>query len=115
MKITAIAVGLTMAWVAAGARAADAPAGVDKVYAKNCQSCHAKDATGNPKMVKALKVELAALNLVDADTLKESDDALAKSITEGLNKKMPAYGKKLTAEQVKELVAYVRSLAKPAK
>lgn len=115
MKTIAIAVGLTLVGVAVGARAADAPAGADKVYAKNCQSCHAKDATGNPKMVKALKVELAALNLVDADTLKEGDDALAKSITEGLNKKMPAYGKKLTAEQIKELVGYIRGLAKPAK
>jgi len=115
MKTMTIAVGLTMAWVAAGARAADAPAGVDKVYAKNCQSCHAKDATGNPKMVKALKVELAALDLVDADTLKQSDEALGKTIAEGLNKKMPAYGKKLTAAQIKDLVSYVRSLAKPAK
>jgi len=115
MKTTAVVAGLMVICAAAGAMAAEAPVSIDKVYAKNCLNCHAKDGTGNPKMVKAMKVELAALDLVDADTLKETDDALAQAIADGLNKKMPAYGKKLTAVQIKDLVAYIRGLAKPAK
>jgi mono/diheme cytochrome c family protein len=42
---------------------------------------------------------------------KQSDTELAAIIESGKGK-MPAYGKSLKPEQVKELVAYIRSLAK---
>ena len=104
-------------WLAGSAAAAEktAPAGPVTLYAKNCQSCHAPDAKGNPKMVKALKVEAAQLDLVDEASLKEAEAVWIKDITEGIKPKMPAYGKKLTAEQIKDLVAFIRGLAKPAK
>ena len=108
--MVAAATALTLA---AGAMAADKPATADKVYAKQCAGCHAKDGTGNPKMVKTLKVELADLNLVDEPTQKKADAELIKTVTDGLNKKMPSFAKKLTADQIKEIVAFVRSLAKP--
>ena len=99
--------------LAAGARAADKPATPDQVYAKQCVGCHAKDGSGNPKMVKTLKVELAELNLVDEPSQKKADAELVKTVTDGLNKKMPSFAKKLTASQIQEIVAFVRSLAKP--
>jgi mono/diheme cytochrome c family protein len=48
-----------------------------------------------------------------ADVQKMSDAELAGIIADGKNK-MPAYGKSLKAEDIKGLVAYIRSLA-PAK
>jgi mono/diheme cytochrome c family protein len=50
-------------------------------------------------------------DLSSADVQKQSDDNLATIISAGKGK-MPAYGKSLKAEQVKEVVAYIRSLAK---
>ncbi len=50
-------------------------------------------------------------DLGSAEVQKQSDDELAAIITNGKGK-MPAYGKSLKPEQVKELVAYIRSLAK---
>ena len=95
-----------MLTVTGGALADDA--GVK--FGKSCASCHGKDAKGNEKMAKALKVDGAALNLVDAPTLGKADDALIKIVTAGVGT-MPAYGKKMKAEEIKALVAYLRTLA----
>jgi mono/diheme cytochrome c family protein len=40
-----------------------------------------------------------------------SDEDLSSAIEKGKNK-MPAYGKSLKPDQIKDLVAYIRSLAK---
>ena len=82
-------------------------------YTKTCASCHGKDALGNEKMTKALKADLAALDLLDDATLGQADDALVKTTTDGKGR-MPAYGKKLSPEDIKAIVAWLRS-AKPAK
>ena len=109
-----IATGVAVAvLVAAGAGAADKPATAGQTYAKQCAGCHAKDGTGAPKMAKTLKVELADLNLVDETTQKKADADLIRTITEGLNKKMPSFAKKLAEAQIKDLVAFLRDLAKP--
>jgi len=97
--------------VAGVGHAAPLPMTIDKVYVRNCQACHAKDGTGNPRMLKTLKVEPSALNIVDADTLKKTDTALGRVISDGFEKKMPMYAKKLTEGQIKDLVAYIRTLA----
>jgi mono/diheme cytochrome c family protein len=47
----------------------------------------------------------------DPETKKMSDDELAAIIEKGKNK-MPAYGKSMSAEDIKGMVAYIRSLAK---
>ena len=47
----------------------------------------------------------------DPETKKMSDDELAAVIEKGKNK-MPAYGKSINADDIKALVAYIRSLAK---
>src|SRR6185503_5538827 len=98
-----VAVAVLTALVAGGVLAAEAGS-AEKLYVKSCQSCHGADGKGAAKMAKMLKVELAALNLVDVETQKDSDDQLTTEIADGVNKKMPAYGKKLTALQIKDLV-----------
>ena len=109
---------LLLAAAALTASAADAPAAkadpAAAAYKSKCVACHAKDGTGNPAMVKMFKVKPEAMNLVGKDTLAKKDEELAKTIETGKGK-MPAFPKeKLKDVSVKDLIAYIRSLA-PAK
>ena len=77
------------------------------LYKTKCAACHGADGKGETAIGKANKMR----DLASDDVLKESDADLTTIITNGKNK-MPAYAKSLKPEQVKDLVAYVRSLAK---
>jgi mono/diheme cytochrome c family protein len=106
---------LLLASAALAASAADAPAPkadpAAAAYKSKCASCHAKDGTGNPAMVKMFKLKPADLNLVDEETLARQDEDLAKTIETGKGK-MPAFKKeKLKEISVADLLAYVRSMA----
>lgn len=85
--------------------AADAPDAV-ALYRSKCASCHGKDGKGNAKMAKPLKVEESALSF---EGKKDVDGEFLKATTDGRGK-MPAYGKKLSAEEIKALVDYVHGL-----
>jgi cytochrome c6 len=93
--------GLALAPMAA--RADDASA---KLFQMKCIACHAADGTGNTPVGKTLKIK----DLADPDVQKDTDAAMTDIITMGKDK-MPAYGKALKPDQIKGLVAYVRSLA----
>jgi cytochrome c6 len=80
---------------------ADAAAGAATFKAK-CAGCHGANGQGNPGMKTA--------DLASADVQKKSDADLSGVITNG-KPPMPAY-KTMTPEQVKDLVAYIRSLKK---
>lgn len=84
--------------------AASAPA----LFAKNCSSCHGKDGRA-----KTLKGKLKhARNLNDPEWQdRVSDERIFNSIMNGKGK-MPAYGKKLSEQEIDSLVGYVRSLKK---
>ncbi len=86
---------------------------IKELYKTKCASCHAATGKGNAAMAKAFKVEPAALDLVDLTTKQKTDTELEKIINDGSGK-MPAFKGKIPAAEVKELVAYIRSLA-PAK
>jgi cytochrome c6 len=88
----------------AGARADDDAA---KIYKTNCISCHAADGSGSSTAGKAL----GAKDLRSSEVQKKSDAELAQIITAGKNK-MPAFGKKVKAEDIQQLVAFIRTLAK---
>jgi mono/diheme cytochrome c family protein len=90
--------------VSVGARAQDAGAGLFKT---KCAACHGPDGKGETAMGKANKLR----DLGSSDVQKQSDAELATIIEDGKGK-MPAYGKSLKPEQVKDLVAYIRSLGK---
>ena len=98
--VTLFAVGFVLA---VPTRAQDAAT----LFKTKCAACHGADGKGETPMGKANKLR----DLGSADVQKQSDDELAVTITAGKGK-MPAYGKSLKPEQVKELVAYIRSLAK---
>lgn len=77
------------------------------LYKSKCAGCHASDGSGSTSVGKALKIG----DLRADDTQKKTDAQLIEVTTNGKDK-MPAFKDKLTAEQIKSLVAYVRELAK---
>jgi len=77
------------------------------LYKAKCAACHGADGKGGTSMGKANKLR----DLASADVQKQSDAELTTIIESGKGK-MPAYGKSLKPDQVKELVTYIRSLAK---
>src|SRR5712692_2607587 len=80
-------------------------AGDDKTtFDSKCASCHGKD--GRAKSLHARHVH--ARDMTDASWQNEvTDERLFNSITKGKGK-MPAYGKKLSDDQIDALVRYVR-------
>lgn len=76
-------------------------------FAAKCASCHGKDGSGNTTIGK----KMALRDLGSAAVQKQTDPQIHDVTAKG-RKKMPAYDKKLSAAQIDELVAYIRSLAK---
>lgn len=58
--------------------------------------------------------KIGAHDFETAEVQKTSDAELTDTITNGKNK-MPAYGKSLEAEDIKGLVAHIRTLKKQSK
>lgn len=88
--------------VRAGAQDAGA-----SLYKTKCAACHGADGKGETAMGKANKLR----DFASADVQKQSDAELTAIIENGKGK-MPAYAKSLKPDQVKDLVAFIRSLAK---
>jgi mono/diheme cytochrome c family protein len=77
------------------------------LYKAKCAACHGPDGKGDTSMGKVLKVR----DLGAADVQKESDADLTQIIEDGKGK-MPGYKGKLTDAQIKDLVAFIRTLKK---
>ena len=84
---------------------AQAQSGGAAVYKTKCAGCHGADGKGATAVGKANNIR----DLGSADVQGQSDDALAGIIGNGKGK-MPAYGKSLKPDQIKDLVAYIRTL-----
>jgi len=81
-------------------------AAAEATYKAKCAACHGPDGKGETATGKAMKVK----DFSSEEVQKMSDDDLSSAITAGKSK-MPPY-KTLTADQVKDLVAYVRAFGK---
>jgi mono/diheme cytochrome c family protein len=68
-----------------------------KLFALNCAHCHGIDATGDegPDLHKVTK----------------TDERIKSQILNGVKGEMPAFGKKLTQDDVATLVVFIRSLS----
>jgi cytochrome c6 len=86
------------------ARAADNGAAL---FASKCAMCHGADAQGKTAMGAKMNIR----NLVSPEVQKQSDAELSQIIANGKNK-MPAYGSKLSKDEIAELTAHIRQLAK---
>ena len=85
----------------------EAQEGGAALYKTKCAACHGADGKGETSIGKANKLR----DFGSADVQQQSDADLTGIITNGKGK-MPAYGKSLKPEQVKDLVSYIRSLKK---
>ena len=79
----------------------------EKLYKTKCAACHGSDGKGETTVGKANKMR----DLGSADVQKLSDEDLTEIVTKGKGK-MPAYGKSLKPEQIKDLVTYIRGFGK---
>ena len=77
------------------------------VYKAKCAMCHAADGTASGPAGKAMKVP----SFLEPEVLKASNAELF-AITKDGKGKMPAYANKLTDAQIKDVVAYIRTLQK---
>ena len=76
-------------------------------FKAKCAGCHGADGKGETSAGKAMK----AGSFAAPEVAKMSDDDLATAITKGKNK-MPSFDGKLKKEEIGQLVAYIRELAK---
>jgi len=77
-------------------------------FKAKCAACHGADGSGNTAVGKSLKIS----DLSSADVQKQTDEQLTGIITNGKAPGMPAFKDKITADQIKQLLAFIRQLAK---
>ena len=77
------------------------------LYKTKCAMCHAPDGSGNVPMGQKTGVH----DFGSPEVQKMTDAQLTEITTKGKNK-MPGYSGKLSADEIKGLVAYVRELGK---
>lgn len=92
--------------VAAFSMSSSAQDGAATFKAK-CAMCHGPDGKGDTSVGKSMGVH----DFTSAAVQGQSDTDLTQTITKGKGK-MPAYGSKLSDAQIKDLVAYIRTLGK---
>ena len=68
-----------------------------KLFALNCAHCHGIDATGDERP--------------DLHKVTKTDERIKSQILNGVKGEMPAFGKKLTQDDVATLVVFIRSLS----
>src|SRR5258708_21295020 len=78
-----------------------------KSFKTNCALCHAPDGSGNSSAGKAL----GAKDLRSQQVQSKSDTDLTLTFTIGQGK-MPAFGGKLKPDEIKQMITYIRDLAK---
>jgi cytochrome c6 len=99
MGLVTLLAGGVIAICSAPAVAQDAAA----TYKAKCAMCHGPDGKGG---------KMGTRDFGSAEVKAESDAQLTEIITKGKPPKMPAYGEKLKDTEIKDLVTYIRSLAK---
>ena len=72
-------------------------------YKAKCAMCHGADGKGG---------KMGTKDFASPEIQSQSDAQLTETITKGKPPKMPAYGTKLSADEIKGLVAQIRSFKK---
>lgn len=76
----------------------------EALYKSKCQVCHGADGKGS-----AAGQKLGAKDFHSPEAQKQTDTELIEITKQGKGK-MPGYDKKLTDDQIKALIKYIRSL-----
>jgi cytochrome c6 len=98
--VFSVALGLLLA---VPAKAADAAA----TFKAKCAACHGADGSGNTAVGKSMHLR----DLGSADVQKQTDSDLSTMISSGKGG-MPAFKGKITDDQIKQMVTFIRGLAK---
>ena len=77
-------------------------------YKAKCANCHGADGLAATTMGKMFKIA----SFKDPSQVKLTDAEMIASTTKGKGTKMPAYDGKLSEAQIKDVVAYIRTLQK---
>jgi mono/diheme cytochrome c family protein len=91
--------------------AAASPASTDEFarartnFTKNCEACHGPAGEGGTVTIEGKRLRVPSLKAAHA--VKHTDDELLKIVTNG-EEEMPAFGEKISAEEITELVRFVR-------
>jgi mono/diheme cytochrome c family protein len=104
MKHLLIKLAVIAALLALGVAGAYAQDDAAALYKSKCQVCHGPDGKGTPAGEK-----MGVKDFHSPEVAKLSDDELIKATKEGKGK-MPKYEGKLTDDQIKSLVKYIRTL-----
>jgi mono/diheme cytochrome c family protein len=103
------------------ARGDDRAAQGEKLFKdQGCPQCHGFGGKGDGYLLKMLKEPATMHDWTDGKTLPELDDTYLFEITKqggeplGKSKVMLPYGHKLSDEEIRTIVVYIRSIASPA-
>ncbi|MEO8427477.1 MAG: cytochrome c [Verrucomicrobiota bacterium] len=85
-------------------------AGAEEIFGKHCASCHGKDGKARTPIARQLGVK-------DLTQSKTSDGEIEKQVTEGKkddrgNQKMPPFKDKLSPDEIKSLIQFVKGFRK---
>ena len=79
----------------------------------NCVQCHGADGSANTSMGKALNAkDLTSAQIQSSFTDAEAAAAIKDGVTKEGITRMTAFGAKLSDEEIKALVDYIRTLKK---
>ncbi len=79
----------------------------EATYKAKCAMCHGADGTASTPVGKSMKLR----SLKSPEDVKATDDELFRQTKDGVGK-MQGYAGKLTDAQIKDVVAYIRTLQK---
>ncbi|HTW22899.1 MAG TPA: cytochrome c [Candidatus Baltobacteraceae bacterium] len=77
------------------------------LFKSKCAVCHGADGSGSTAVGKSLHIR----DLASADVQKQTDAQLTAIVTDGKGG-MPSYKDKLSGDQIKVLIGFIRDLAK---
>ena len=77
------------------------------LYKAKCATCHAADGSGSTSMGKAMKLR----DLGSAEVQKQTDAEFTAITADGKGK-MPGYKTKMSADEIKAVVAHMRTFKK---
>lgn len=100
-KVMTISLLVLFGLMATAAFASDGPA----IYKAKCALCHGANGSGDTPTGKSMKVKDLRSDAVQ----KQPDLELMKTISGGKGK-MPPYGKQLSTDDIKAVIAFIRTL-----
>lgn len=85
------------------------PGIVKKIYTDKCLKCHGEKGRGDGP--RAYDLSKKPADYTDKEKMSKFTDADLKKVVKEGKKPMPAFGKKLSDEEIDSVIAYIRTFA----